>query len=279
MKAPAEKNTGTDSHKPKDFIFPCKYHPYSKAPEYIRGFHYKSKGCDFMEKERCAYARFSFDKDTQNSEEYTDKKAELENTLHAIEKDAKILEAGQKMLSVEARFSDTHNLSICRYKDRMFVGLKDKETKKIEFEDTHNSLVKTDDLSFEQLETRMHNAMVGWANKGMEIGMVKDCNEAWEQQLPVLDEIVAFEEKFEKLTPVQQRIYTNSKLYDQKINDILERGEKALQDRTRLPGGRQAQEPSKTASIDERFQRAREEATSGRVHRENVIKKDSQEIG
>ena len=235
-----------------------------------------------MEKERCAYARFSFDGNTQDPNVYTDKKAELENTLHAIEKDAKTIKPGQKMLSVEAKFNDTHNLSLCRYKDRMFIGLKDKKTKNIVYEDTKNSLVDLKLDIFKQLETRMHNAMATWKEKGIENIMVKDCNRDWEQQLPVLDKIVDFEKQFEDLPPVKQRIYTNSKLYDQKINKILESGEKAMQDKTqdktRLPECRQNPEPSKTSPLDERFRRAREAATVGKATRDNVIKKDGPEL-
>ena len=232
-----------------------------------------------MEKERCAYARFSFDGNTQDPNVYTDKKAELENTLHAIEKDAKTIKPGQKMLSVEAKFNGTHNLSICRYKDRMFIGLKDRRTNNIAFEDSSNSLVKTNELIFIQLETRMHNAMTAWANKGVEIEIAKRSNEAWKQQLPVLDKIVNFEKQLEDMSPVKQRIYTNSKLYDQKINEIIEDGEtKALQDKARLPEGKQTHETSKTMSLDERFQRAREEATVGKVTRDSVIKKDGPEL-
>lgn len=232
-----------------------------------------------MEKERCAYTRFSFDKNKQNSETYTDRKADMENVLRNIEKDAKMLELGPKMLSVDARFNDTYDLSICRYKDRMFIGLKDRNTKDIIYQDTSNSLVKMQPRFFEQLETRMHNAMTAWANKGVENIMVKDSNKSWEQQLLMLDKIIAFEEKFAQLSPTQQRIYANSKLYDQTINEILENGEKALLDKNRLPAGRQTPETSKSTSLKERFQRARNEASAGKINTEKTMKKDGLELG
>lgn len=180
-----------------------------------------------MNKERCGYAVFPEPESTGKNEmqKYQEKRAFLGKCLGEMEKEAKTHDIGEHMLSVSTMYNSQYNLTACMYRQKIFLGVQDRETKQISFMDRSRGLAQVPDISIEKLSLRMHNALQTYVNKSLDNEMVKGMNAQWKEKLPELDKINAYETEFEKKSPVQQRIYRESGLYQQDIGQILEERE------------------------------------------------------
>lgn len=179
-----------------------------------------------MEKTRCNYATFSFDKNTQSHEQYAEKKQILEKGLSDIQRKAP--DFGDKMISVNALYSKEHNLTACYYKNRVFIGFQNTKTKEISFRDKTNTLAACHDRDLSRLLVRLENGIENYNNYGKTNEMSKDVNKSWEKVRPTLDRLVSYEKELEQMPESRQQIIKNSGLYEQEIGKIIDTDQKEM---------------------------------------------------
>mgnify|MGYP000015630812 FL=1 len=179
-----------------------------------------------MEKTRCNYATFSFDKNTQSHEQYAEKKQILEKGLSDIQRKAP--DFGDKMISVNALYCKEHNLTACYYKNRVFIGFQNTKTKEISFRDKTNTLAACRDRDLSKLLVRLENGIENYSNYGKTNEMSRDVNRSWEKVHPTLDRLVGYENELEQMPESRQQIIKNSGLYEQEIGKIIDADQKEL---------------------------------------------------
>lgn len=177
--------------------------------------------------QRCSYALASYDRQTQDHGIYLEKKRLLEQSCKNMVKQLKGSHIKEKMIAVNARYSEEKYLTACIYKGTLFVGFQDKETKQISLDDRSNAFVTMPNDSPSSLEFRIENAIAD-AEKNRENQMSKHLTPSWEKLAPMLDKIIEFENELKKLPESKRGIMERSGVKEQKINDIISREEKTL---------------------------------------------------
>lgn len=180
-----------------------------------------------MEKERSGYATFSFDKETQNYDNYMEKKRILEKGITEFESSLKKLESNNEMFASGVKIDKTQTLTICGYKNKAFIGVIDIDpsTKRtiFRFDDKNNLLADINKKDLENLFHRSQNVIDGWEKDRQIVNFLGNQN-PWPELKPVLDKIVEFEDKFSKMPEKTQEIAINSGMYNQKVDHILGQG-------------------------------------------------------
>lgn len=180
-----------------------------------------------MEKERSGYATFSFDKETQSYDEYMRNKYILEKGISEFESSLKKLEPNNEMFVSGLRISTNHTLTICGYKDRVFVGMiehnQKTKTTEFQFDDKNNLLADINKKDLEYLFYRSQNVIDGWEKDRQIVNFLGNQNPRPDLK-PVLNKIVEFEDKFSKMPEKTQEIAINSGMYNQKVDHILGQG-------------------------------------------------------
>lgn len=169
---------------------------------------------------RCAYALASYDKKTQNHDIYTEKKASLEECCNNIRCHIKLHLPCSDFVAVNALYSKEKNISLCCYKNTLFIGFQDKNTKQISLDDRSNSFVFMSVDSPEKLQERMINALSD-AEKGRPNIMSQQLKTMWKPLLPVLDKIVEQENEFKKLPVYAQESLTRQAQKEAQIEKII----------------------------------------------------------
>lgn len=187
-----------------------------------------------MEKERSGYATFSFNKETQNYDNYMEKKRILEKGIEKFESSLKNLEPNNEMFASGIKINKAQTLTICGYKSKAFVGVidVDSNTKKtiFQFDDKNDLLADINKKDLENLFLRSQNAIDSWEKDRQIVNFLGSQN-PWTDLKPVLDKIVEFEDKFSKMPQKTQEIAINSGMYNQKIDHILEQGIKYVKNK------------------------------------------------
>jgi len=173
-------------------------------------------------KTRVAYALASFN-EKQSHELYAKKKDSLEKCCKEIARHFSRENLNGATLAVSALYSDKMNITACIYKGRLFVGFQDRETKNIFFNDKTDSFIFMPPSAPEDLKIRMQNTIESFKN-GHKNQMSKQLSSDWEKTIPLLDKLVAFEEKIKNLPEDVLHKFRERLLYDECIDVIISTG-------------------------------------------------------
>lgn len=166
--------------------------------------------------------------DKRRKEQLQEKAKVLEAGFYEIKKEAKEFDFSNKTVSAITGLDNEKNLAACIYKGEPFLGIQDKKTHRITLERREKSLEKISVADLDGLIRELKVAQINLKETG-EIGeRSKELTPSWEPLYPVMDKIIAYEKKIERLPETKRNILQKSGLYDQKINDIVSAGEKEM---------------------------------------------------
>lgn len=180
-----------------------------------------------METTRCCYAAFSFDNKKEHLEQYLDNKSYIETALHSVKSRGLVNYKSNEIVGASINLTRDIELTACIYKQRLFLATIDKRTREISFNERTAALAKNNVVGVERLMQRMENA-VNHHKTGAKLLGDLQIEKSWEPLIPTMDRIIEYEKELEKFPESRQQIMRNSKLYDQRIEEIISSGEKQM---------------------------------------------------
>lgn len=229
---------------------------------------------------RCAYALASYDEKTQEHDTYIEKKASLEECCNNIEKHIKQHSPCSDFIAVNALYSGEKNISLCCYKNTLFIGFQDKETKQISLNDRSNAFVTMSNDAPYKLQERMINALAD-AEKGRPNVMSQQLKGMWEPLLPTLDKIIEFEKEFSKLPAYAKESLERRGAKEARVEKILSNAPghiAAKKEKQHVADEKKEPELCNTP-LEKRFSEAKEESQKINAGNHEKIMERTKELG
>ncbi len=163
---------------------------------------------------------FPFNKQTQTEERYSEAKAALEKSILNIN----IPENSEGIIASYAIYNKKQHqyLTSCVYKGNLFLGLYDKKDSSISFQDKTEHLAEAGtEECFQKLEYRMNNEISSILHGNMPNPYLKGIRNAWEERLPLLNQILEYDKKVESMQEFERNLLKHSLAYDKAVDMMI----------------------------------------------------------
>lgn len=178
---------------------------------------------------RIMYAKIVCDNaQRQTSDKYLERCAWLNSAIAEIQPEfIKCFSVGptKTIAACTMAYTKKQDITICAYGEYFFLGFIDLSSvpNRISFVDNSNMFTTLRKYDIETLKTRLLNT-IRWDNSKTTNLCNTQATLFWKTQIPLLNKIVAFEERINKLPEKEQYILRSSLLYDTFIDKIIESG-------------------------------------------------------
>ncbi len=173
---------------------------------------------------RCNMMHFSFEEGIQDNDRYMENKGILEKSCKGL------LSHLPKGKNISAVASSTYNkkgkehLTALFYKNRLFLGIYNMDTKEITFDDTKSHMAELSASEMigmmSRLEWRMENTVTG-IEKGHGAFIQHDCAPAWKEKLPLLEKIIQYDKDIESIAGKAADSIKSSLVYNKQIDRMI----------------------------------------------------------